>query len=298
MITFMASGDDLPLPDKEAEHERLINQRATAPVEDSDDPEKAPKVELTVRTPDGELIRTQRFDVHQGVNRVVWGMNRDGVRPMPKPEPDDLEDGLPGGIEVPAGEYEVTLSLAVADGEPVTSSRLVTVLPDPRSTASPRGRLENYRVMLELKAMQEAAVTAVERVVHAQADVATAQALIKQKQQPGALQEESLKKLGEQAAKIQKELVDLENHVRVPPKTRGYVYDDDKAISKIGMAMHYVGSSDDAPSQTADVYIDLARRSLDEATQAIDLYMNTELPAFRQSLSDAGIGLFTSSIEP
>ncbi len=298
MITFMANGDDLPLPDKEAERERLIRQRLAAPEEDSDEPVKAPKVELTVRTPDGELIRTQRFDVHQGVNRVVWGMNRDGVRPMPKPEPDDLEDGLPGGIEVPAGEYEVMLSLVVADGEPVTSSRLVTVLPDPRSTASKQARLENYRVMLELEALQKAAVTAVERVVRAQADVATAQALIKQKQQPGALQEESLKKLGERAVKIQEDLLVLENHVRVPPKTRGYVYDDDKAINKIGLAKQYVSSSNDAPSQTADVYIDLARRSLDEAIQSIDQYMNNELPAFRQLLSDAGIGLFTSSIEP
>ncbi len=294
----MASGDDLPLPDKEAERKRLISQRAATPAKDSNEPVKAPKVELTVHTTDGELIRTQRFDVHQGINRVVWAMNRDSVRPMPKPEPDDLEDGLPGGIEVPAGEYQVTLSLAVADGDPVTSSRRVTVLPDPRSTATAQGRLENYRVMLELDALQEAAVTAVERVVHAQADVATAQALIKQKQKPGALQEESLEKLGKQAEKIQKDLVELENRLRVPPKTRGYVYDDDKAVSRIGLARYYVSSSQEAPTETAEVYIELARRSLDEAVQAVDQFMNIDLPAFRLSLSDAGIGLFTSSIEP
>jgi hypothetical protein len=298
MITFMASGDDLPLPVEEAERERLIRQRAASTAKDPDEPVKTPKVELTVRTQDGELIRTQRFDVYQGVNRVVWEMNRDGVRPLPMPEPADLEDGLPGGIEVPAGEYEVTLSLAVAEGEPVTSTRRVTVLADPRLTATARGRLENYRTLLELQAMQEVAVTAVERVVHARADVATAQALIKQKQQPGALQEESLKKLTEQARKIQKALLELENRLRVPPETRGYVYDDDKAVSRIGLAMYYVASSHDAPTETAEVYIDLARRSLDEAVQAVDQFMNIDLPAFRLSLSDAGIGLFTSSIEP
>ncbi|MCJ7815312.1 MAG: hypothetical protein MUP31_04585, partial [Xanthomonadales bacterium] len=119
-----------------------------------------------------------------------------------------------------------------------------------------------------------------------------------QKQRPGAPQDETLKTLGKQATGIQKDLVKLENRLRVPPKTRGIVYDDDKAMSEIGLAMHYVGSSNDAPSQTADVYIELARQSLDDAIGAVDQFMNVELPAFRQSLSDAGIGLFNSSMEP
>ncbi|MCJ7816129.1 MAG: hypothetical protein MUP31_08790, partial [Xanthomonadales bacterium] len=174
MITFMASGEDLSHPDKDAERERSMRQRAATKTDKSDEPVKPPKVEMIVRTPDGELIRARKFAVHQGVNRIVWAMDRDGVRPMPGPDPVDLEDGLPEGIEVPAGEYEVTLSLAAAGGEPATSSRRVTVLPDPRSTAIPQARLENYRVMRELQTMQEAVVTAVERVVHAQEDVATA----------------------------------------------------------------------------------------------------------------------------
>jgi photosystem II stability/assembly factor-like uncharacterized protein len=297
MITFMASGEDLPHSDRVAERERSIRQRATKSTDDSDEPVQAPKVEMTVRTPDGELIRTRKFTVYQGVNRIVWGMDRDGVRPMPGPEPADLEDGLPKGIEVPAGEYQVTLSLAAADGEPVTSTRLVTVLPDPRSTASEQARLENYRVMRALVEMQEATVSAVERVVHAQADVATAQILIKQKQKPGGPADDALNNLGEQAVGIQKGLVELESRLRVPPKTKGYVYDDDKVISKIALAMRYVGSSNDAPSQTADVYIEQARQSMNLAIGAVDQYMNVELPAFRQALSDAGIGLFTRSIK-
>jgi hypothetical protein len=251
---------------------------------------------MTVRTADGSLIRTQRFDVHQGVNRVVWAMDRDGVRPMPGPEPADLEDGLPKGIEVPPGKYEVTLSLAGADGEPVTSSRTVTVLPDPRSPVGAGEREENYQAMLELDAMQETAVTAVERIVHAQADLETARGLIKQGQTPGAPPNEALAALDEQAAGIQKELVELENRLRVPPKTRGITYDDDKASSRIGFARQYVRSNTGAPGPSAAVYIELARQSLDSAVEAVNQYVNVELPAFRQSLSDAGIGLFNSSI--
>jgi len=296
MITFMASGDDLTHPDQEAEHARSIRQRASGSSDEDEAALKTPKVEMTVRTPDGELIRTQRFAVHQGVNRIVWAMDRDGVRPMPGPEPATLEDGLPKGIEVPAGKYEVTLSLAAADGEPVTTSQSVMVVPDPRSPVNRQSRLENYRVMLELESMQEATVSAVERVFAARADVTTAQALIKQKQAPGQPADETLKALGEQAKAIQKELLELENRLRVPPETRGYVYDDDKAISQVNFARQYVGSSYNAPGQAAEAYIALARTTLNEAIAAVDQYMSTSLPAFQRSLSDAGIALFSRSI--
>jgi hypothetical protein len=161
---------------------------------------------------------------------------------------------------------------------------------------SQQARLENYRVMLELQSMQEATVSAVERVFAARADVTTAQSLIKQKQVPGRPEDETLTALGEQAKAIQKELLELENRLRVPPETRGYVYDDDKAISQVYLAREYVGSSYDAPGQTARVYIEMARATLNEAIAAVDQYMNSNLPAFSQSLSDAGIGLFNRSI--
>jgi hypothetical protein len=293
----MASGDDLMHPEKDAERERSIRRRAASSTDKTDEPAKLPKVEMKVSNADGELIRTQKFAVHQGVNRIVWAMDRDGVRPMPGPLPAELEDGLPGGIEVPAGEYEITLSLSDAEGTPMSSSRRVLVVPDPRSGASTQARLENYRVMRELDAMQEAAVTAVERVVNAQADVATAQALIKQEQESDDSGADSLMQLGKQAAGIQEELVKLENLLRVPPNTRGNVYDDDKSISKISMARYYVGSSKDAPSETAEVYIEQARESLNAAIGTIDNFMNLELQAFRQALAEAGIGLFTRSVD-
>jgi hypothetical protein len=225
-------------------------------------------------------------------------MERDGIRPMPGPEPAELEDGMPDGIEVPAGEYEVTLSLASKEGDPSTSSTSVTVLPDARSPISAQARQDNYQTLLELMEMQEAAVSAVERIFYAQADVGTAQTLISQKQKPGAGEDENLKALGEKAGKIQKALTELEKRFRTPPRTKGIVYDDDQVSSKINMAMYYVGSTADVPTDTAKIYVDMARRALDEAVKAVDNYMAGELETFSQSLSDTGIGLFTDALQP
>ncbi|MDH3939903.1 MAG: hypothetical protein OET46_02850 [Xanthomonadales bacterium] len=303
MITFVASGDDLPHPDEYLERERKSLQRAASSGKDTDDDEDdeddkntPPKVEMTVRDAAGSIIRTRKFSVQQGINRIVWDMQRDGVRPMPGPEPAELADGLPGGPEVPAGDYEVTLSLVGEHDEPATSSQPVTVLADPRSPFSAAARESNYQARLEVMGMQEQAVTAVERIAHAQAGVATALELIGQHQQPGAEPDENLKTLTESAKSVQKGLAELEQRFRTPPKTKGIVYDDDKVTSKVGLAGYYIGSTNDAPTATAAIYLEQARVSLDTALESLERFMQQELEPFRRSMSDAGIGLFATSI--
>ena len=292
MITFMASGDDLPHPDQDAERARNIRQRATAPKKEGNEEIETPKVEMIITNASGEVIRSRKQKVHQGINRIIWGMERDGVRPMPGPDPADLEDGLPAGIQVLPGNYTVTLKLLVESGETATASDGVSVLPDPRSPFSANARQLNHQAMLELQEMHESAVRAVETIVNARADIDTAIKLIgkQQKQEPG--QDARLKALDEQAAAISKGLDELEKRFRTPPETRGIVYDDDKVVNLISTARNYTGSSKDAPTATAAVYHDLARQGLEEALATLDEFMTGKIDPFSQSVADAGIGLF------
>jgi photosystem II stability/assembly factor-like uncharacterized protein len=296
MITFMASGEDLPHPDDDLERERKSRQAPATAASDEDEKDQSIKVEMTITEAGGKVIRMQKFPVHQGINRITWNMRRDGVRAMPGPDPADLQDGLPAGPEVPVGDYEVKLSLSGEDRDTVTSSQPVKLLADPRSEFDAQARTANYQALLEILEMRETAVTAVERIVHAQAGITTALTLIEQQQKPGAKPDESIKALKESAREIQKGLTDLEKRFRTPPGTRGIVYDDDKVANQIGTAGRYVGSTNDAPSTTARVYIDRARKSLISAQSALDRYMTDELEPFSQTLADAGIGLFATSI--
>jgi hypothetical protein len=299
MITFVANGDDLPHPDEDLERQRKAMQSSDAALsaeEGEEGEDTVPKVEMTIHDAGGKLVRTQKFAVHQGINRIVWNMRRDGVRPMPGPTPAELEDGLPAGPEMPAGDYEVILSLPGQDSEPVTSSQSATVLADPRSEFDAQAFEHRFQAQVKLLAMQEMAVTAVERIVNAQSGVATALNLMGQQQKPGAKPNEELKPLKKSAKEIQKGLSELEKRFRTPPETKGIVYDDDKVINQVGMAAYYVGSSKDAPSATALVYIDRAQKALDSALTAVNNYMEDELEPFRQALASADIGLFSSSI--
>lgn len=285
MVTFVASGDELPHPDAPAE--RAGKSATDAPA--------SPKISLAVRDADGTVIRRQKFPVRQGVNRVTWAMNHDGVRPMPGGEPFPLDDGLPPGPEVPPGSYTIELRLESADGEQVTAETTATVLADPRSEHAPASREQNYRAQLELQTLQAAAVDAVERIVRVRADVDTVLGLIDLRKQPGGDLDESLAALKERGEQLKQGLDALEQRFRTPPRTKGIVYDDDKVVSRIGMAAAYLGSNPGAPTATAGVYADLARRSLLDAEAAVDGFMDDEVAGFRRAVSEAGIALFESA---
>ncbi|MDX1571803.1 MAG: hypothetical protein R3200_15080 [Xanthomonadales bacterium] len=293
MITFAAAGEALPHPDPETERSRRIAQRTagTLAVQGSDEEageaeeEEQPKVLMTVRDTSGETLRRYRYPVHQGINRIVWDLRADGAPPMPGPEERGDEDGLPGGPEVPPGEYEITLSY-----DEQTASRSALVVGDPQSPYAPEDRAANFEARLKILAMERAAVSAVERIVETRADIETALALM-QRQDEGKAHES----LMAQAREVKNGLDELEKRFRVPPKTKGVVYDDDKVINRIGLAETMVGSTFDAPSATARTYMALASGALDAALSELNAFLESDVAALRAALSEAGIGLLSAA---
>ena len=298
MLTFMASGDDLPHPDEDKERERKILQRQNASGEGEENDEEEddngePQLTVKVSAADGTQLRTFRAPVQQGINRVVWELDRDGIRDMPGPEEQDYEDGLPGGPEVPPGRYTVSLSLDGPDDSTAEVSAEVTTLIDPRSTYTQAEIEQNHATRLQVQAMREAAVVAVERIVAARDDVATIKALTGKR--PEAEDDETLIALTERAGEITETLDELEKLFRTPPETRGITYDDDKVSNLIGLADKFVASTYGVPGSAADTYIDIARTSLQSGTSALNDFIAGDLADFRVSVDAAGIGLLSDA---
>lgn len=291
MVTFMASGDDLTHPDDDTERDRKIRRRENRgdgdDAEEKNGKDEAPKVTVEVRDASGELIRKFRSEVHQGINRVVWGMQRDGVRAMPGDEEEDYEDGLPPGPPVPPGNYEITLSLPAADGDEVTANVTVETVADPRSPYSQAELERNYQARVELLGLLEQAVAAVERIVRARDDVAAIKALIAKRD------DDSLEPLEERADEITVALDELEKVFRTPPETSGITYSADKVQDQIGLASGYVGSSYGTPTPTAEAYVAIARSALDDGIASLNDFLAGELAAFRDAVDEAGIGLLS-----
>jgi len=309
MVTFMASGEDLPHPDDDKERARKQAQREQGQTEEegeSDSQEKKPdeKPKVTVEVADGEgaIIRTFKAPVHQGVNRLVWDLKRDGVRPMPPVDNPKIEKMLkqgllPPGPEVPPGTYTLTLTFEEAE-----VSREIAVKPDPRSPYTRAEMTANYEAQLELLEMRRTMVDAVERIHHAQDDIATLMGLIEKA--PSARsgagkngedgedgEKGTYADLKDQANALKKRLVELEERFRVPPKTKGIVYDADKVASRLGIVGFYLGSTLDAPSATVETYEAIGESSLESAVEELNGVLREDVPALRRAAAEAGLGL-------
>ncbi len=194
---------------------------------------------------------------------------------MPGPIPPEPDVDLPPGVEVPPGNYQVSISLGEADKKTTEDTVDVTVMGDPRLAVSAGQRAEHYQSMLALQELQAATVSAVEFIVHSRSDLDTVDRLIAQQTDAAKNAGEDdprLEKLTEQSAKLRKSLDALEARFRVAPERRGSVYADDRVDSRIGLAQTYVGSSPGAESPAASAYLKLAEQSLASAQEEMSSF--------------------------
>lgn len=308
VVTFIASGGDLPHPDPEKEkarkktlREELTQKEAESAEEGGDEeakPEEDPKVEVTVADASGAVIRTFKAPIKQGVNRVIWAMQRDGVGPMPPEERE--EDYPPAGPDVPPGTYTMTLGF---DGEEIETP--VAVRADPRSPYGAETVAANYRARLDLMAMQKTMKAALDRIYDARRDIDTLMTLAEEaapedgEEAQTAEGEEAektpLERLRADAEALRKTLTEMEERFRVPPKTVGIVYDEDKVASKIGVAFFHIASTLDAPSAASQSYKAVAERALADAVAELNRVLSEDLPLLRQAAADAGLGLLAQT---
>ena len=93
MITFMASGEDLPHPDEDFERERKAKQHSAAVCYGRRTRNANPKVEMTIRDAGGNLIRTQNslYTRASTASSGTCGVMVSGRCPVRTPA--ELEDG-------------------------------------------------------------------------------------------------------------------------------------------------------------------------------------------------------------
>ncbi|WP_262696217.1 VPS10 domain-containing protein [Kordiimonas aquimaris] len=289
MITFVASGDDIPHADFEQEKARKIAMRAATAEEDSE--EKSAKKatdRVTVKISDssGNVIRTFKSDIVKGVNRIVWNMRQDGVQAAPPAQP--RKDGtLPAGIEVLPGNYSVTLEYG-----DITDNSDLRVLADPRSQFTVEQQRVNYNTRAKLSALQAQIQKALTQVMNARRDVDTLMTLIKSN---NSEESDAYKDLSKQASDVKKAFEEMEKRFRIPLGTRGIVFRGGNVSAILGTANAYVGSTRDVPNEAARQQIARAEAAITEAVDATNKLISDDLAALRSAVDEAGIGLFNQT---
>lgn len=286
VLTINAAGEHLPHPDKTQEKARL-DKLATA--KNADANEKSSEATIVVSNAQGDVVRTFRANLHQGVNRIVWGMESDGAKSMPGGPASDI---LSPGPQVPPGEY--SLKVTVNDQSFIAKAN---ALIDPRFTVSVADLEENYKQQHQVVDMLSVVATAAHKLADSKKDIELIQTVANKalKDVKENKEEHVASKLTEKAGQLIKQIGELDKGLRSLPNTNGIVDESYKVTSKIFTAWGYVGSTYGKPSPTAAYFIEEAKLSLTENVEKINRFLSTDLTEFKDDFNNSGIQLLSNS---
>jgi len=317
VLTFSAAGEDLPYADEAVEKERREARRQAAETaadetaadetaaaekpggeqeateeepgagKASGKDEEGPKVEIEIRDATGEVIRSFEADVHQGVNRAVWDLNRDA---FDEPDPGDLPRwNEPSGPEVVPGAYTATVRL----GDAEVSSPL-HVLADPRFEIPAADRQAKQDALLRLGALQETLTAAIERIRRTRKDTQTALERYAEQQEEdeggdgdGAGADDALKSSGE---KLLTALDDLEHDLWTPPGSQD-IPAETKPWDDVNRGFWLLSPDWSAPTAAQHRYLEIAEQSTAAAVDQVNVFFAEEVAPFRQQVRAAEIEL-------
>ena len=330
LLTFSLNTPGLPLPDKEKERARKLEERQARRQEEAKAEAAQPKTarELApqerpgpgtaagqeTKEAKGEEDKEDKKDGGEMPPRaeiriadasgktvrtfkapVTRGLNRvvwDLSRDGFKQFPQERpsENEHPGGPEVVPGTYTVTVKYG--DHE---AKGPVRVLPDPRSKNTEADWQTREAAISRVTALNDALAEAVDRIRKTRADVDSVVARVEsakkeKKEAMASGKDEKPDPLVEAAGKLKGDLDKMERRLWVPYDAVGIQPETD-ALSKLYYVFGYVLSTWAPPSPTHLEYL----RQAEAGTQAVladfNRFFETDVAAFRKQVDDAQVRL-------
>lgn len=245
--------------------------------EDADEGER-----VTIEILDGsEVIRTFDGPAEAGLQRVTWGLNRAGVRPAQRPEPDEPGAAEPGGPLVLPGTYTVRVSF---EGD--TASVTVDVLPDPRVPFERSEAMAVNAMWDELLEAQRRTTDAADRIRDAEATVERIVELL------GNRDDEVADSLEAHAERTREGLEGLMRHIE-DEEIQGFRSVPTLVTSRLGSAAFHLRSGGWArPTQGARRELDRALEAVGELTNALNDFVEGDWARFREAVEAAQLSFF------
>lgn len=261
----------------------------TAP-QDAEPKDTAKKDQITVEVKDasGAVLRTFRRDVHLGLNRIRWGLERDGG-PGPSREWREPPELPPSGREVLPGDYTLTVRF-----QDEARDVQATVLPDPRVSIALADRQAKDALRAERERLLAELSKASQRFARCKRDLDVVRQRLALEPKPKAGADDPLKALRDALAAVDKAFGEVEQQLWGKPPVQGIRRDDDSLMAKT-MQLMRITSTDDAPNQTERDGMARAAAKVPDVTAAVDAFVSGPLATFRTALEQSGLGLLPST---
>ncbi|MCG6920502.1 MAG: glycosyl hydrolase [Acidobacteria bacterium] len=268
---LIEAGEDTPYPGwEEVEAERR---------------EPKPRVELTVRDDDGNVIRRLDAPAKAGVHRVAWDLrfpDTAAIDPGATPDPDDEEESL-GGVLAAPGTYSVTL-VKIVEGETTGLAGPVSFEVERMRTGALEGASPEETVAFwqRLAAAQRSASAAMTAVGKTFAHLKTLRvALDRSRSAPDGLDSE--------LHAIEQELYAIEEGLS-GNKSRAIVGEPD--VHAVSRRLETVSAgtqlSTYGPTPTHRRSLEIAEEDLGGLRQRLNALLEKRIPALERELEQAG----------
>src|SRR5688572_20988094 len=230
-----------------------------------------------------ELIRTLRWNVDTGFNRMFWGMEEKGVRQpgSPKPAPGAPE---PGGFQVLPGTYKLVVSYNRS-----SDSTFITVKDDPRLGSRNDIKLAQRKMYDRLRKSAEKITEGMDRLTDAEEVCTKVQAQLR------GMEGKEIDSLRKTTTKMQDEIKAIREFISGKVSDRQGISRNPFEITvmnRLQLAQQSIGSKMVMPGQQEETLLANAEKSVNAALEKINSFFEGKWKSYRQQVEGTRVNLF------
>ena len=239
------------------------------------------KVLVNIIDMEGDTVRTFSKELKEGMNRIQWGMNRDGVRFPSWKEPKKDADPPGRGAPVVPGTYKM-----VCTYQDFKDSTTIEVMLDPRLPITARQVAQNEKMVTEFYATIVTAKDAFDRLKEADKTIK----LVNQQMEnaPDTVLT-SIKRMGKT---LQDTIKEMQHMFLEPQDAKGILRFDDRVISYLYQAQRYVYNAQGESSQMADIAKTTAENKLGAVLILVNDFFAKDWIKYQQEVEQVRPPLF------
>jgi len=230
-------------------------------------------VKIEVINKAGETVRHLYEKPKKGLQRMVWDLERDGVRSPARPKPEEARPPR-GGAPVLPGDYTVRISY---NGQSMQEA--VTVHADPYLPVDMAAAKKTDQMITELYEVTEQATQVMDGVRYYQQQIDILHDLMKMTQHDN---------VEEQADKVEEALTEL-RHFMLGKNKQGIYRSPYTVTAKLGQAAYQIRSPQLPAGANRETLLKQAAQAVREADTKLDVIRKELIPALEAELQEAGI---------
>jgi photosystem II stability/assembly factor-like uncharacterized protein len=236
--------------------------------------EGSDKVKMEITDSSGKIVRTSYFTAKQGLNRVYWGFESDGIRNPGSRIPSGKEITKPRGFDVLPGTYTVNLTY-----KEVAHSQKINVLKDSRTEMDGIALNAKQDFITQYYALVTKVTEAVDKVDAASKTVGRVLGL--------ADGNEEVKK---QSAEMEKKLTELREKI-FEKTVQGFRNDPAMISSQLGNIRRTMGGSYKPVTQSQTYAYNKAKKNTDPVVDEINAFFANDWAAYKTMIDGSNLEL-------